>query len=66
MGLGDKPADFKSVYFWVLKLVFGACVHVPVDHVTRFIVDANHSVVRPAVEFCELNRVGDPVWPGIP
>ena len=37
-----------------------------VNHLASLIVDANYSVMRPTVELCGLNRVGDRVWPGKP
>jgi len=36
-------------------------VLVRLDHVARFIVNANHSVVRPAVEFGVADRIPDRV-----
>jgi hypothetical protein len=36
------------------------------DHVARFIVNANHNIVRPAEKLSVIDRVADCVWFGIP
>ena len=36
-----------------------ACVLVPLDHVARFIVNANHGIVRAAAKLCVADCVTD-------
>ena len=52
------------VNFTALELA--GALRVSVNHLASRIVNANYSVMRPAVELRKLNRVGDRVWPGKP
>ena len=43
-----------------------ARVFVRLDNVARFIVNANHSIMRTAVKLGKADGIADCVWPGIP
>jgi len=36
------------------------------DHITSFILNGNHSMMRTAVKLGKADGVADCVWPGIP
>src|SRR5262245_10355965 len=58
---GNNPCFRRLPLFEIAGDLSGS-----VNHLASLIVDPNYSVMRPAGELCELNRVGDRVWPGIP
>jgi hypothetical protein len=43
-----------------------ARVLVRFDHVARFIVNVDHSVMRAAEKLCVVNRVADSAWLTVP